>query len=138
MSTYFVGTGVGEPVQCEVTVEQDGQRYSLNNKVRGIASSFQWDGGGPGSSDLARALLWEATGNEPEFRIYRLFKSEVVAAWPLRAGECWRIGQDEIRSWLAGVESDTAVGENAAQTTMRLEQTAERESRLKSYAQRYR
>ncbi len=138
METYFVGTGVGQPPHLDVSVEQNGERYSLRNKVRGVAGDFVWDGGGPGSSDLARALLWEATGSDPEFRIYRLFKSEVVAAWPRQEGECWRISQSEIRAWLAGVESDTVLGENAGQTKTRLDQTEVREARLKSYSDRYR
>jgi len=134
MSKDFVGTGYNEPVSYDVHVEHDGERYSLMHRVQGSYVDFQWDGGGPGSNDLARALLWEGAGTDPEWRTYRLFKNEVVATWPRRAGECWRISEEEIRQWLAGVERDTAQGEDAGQTEARLGQVRARESRLRSFA----
>lgn len=137
MSRDFVGTCYKEPAGCDVHVEQDGKRYSLTHMVRGSSEEFRWDGGGPGSTELARALLWEATGVEPEWRIYRLFKNEVVATWPLRAGECWRISDEEIREWLAGVERDTARPESSSQTEARLGQTRDREGRLKGFARMF-
>jgi Family of unknown function (DUF6166) len=137
MSRDFVGTGYKEPTSYDVHVEHNGQRYSLMHRERGSYVDFQWDSGGPGSTDLARALLWEVTGVEPEWGTYRLFKNEVVAAWPRRLGECWRISEEEIREWLAGVERDTARTESAGQTEARLEQTRRRESRLKGFAQMF-
>jgi hypothetical protein len=109
MSRDFVGTGYKEPVSYDVHVEHDGKRYSLMYRAGGTLVDFRWDGGGPGTTDLARALLWEVTGVAPEWRIYRLFKNEVVATWPRRVGECWRISDEEIRQWLAGVERDTSI-----------------------------
>ena len=134
MSRDFVGTGHQEPTSYDVHVENDGERYSLMHKVQGAFVDFGWDGGGPGTTDLARALLWEVTGVEPEWRTYRLFKNEVVATWPRRAGECWRISEEEIRQWLAGVERDTALAETAGQTEARLGQARNRELRLDSFA----
>src|SRR5438477_393007 len=97
ISKDYIGTGYEDPVRCDVHTEQDGKRYSFTHSVREPNIEYQWDGGGPGSTDLARALLWEVTGVDPEWRIYRLFKSEVVATWPMRVGECWRISEQEIR-----------------------------------------
>jgi hypothetical protein len=134
MSRDFVGTGYSEPVSYDVHVEHDGKRYSLMHRVQGSYVDFQWDGGGPGSTDLARALLWEVTGIDPEWRTYCLFKNEMVATWPARVGECWRISEEDIRQWLAGVERDTAQGEDARQTEARLGQVRARELRLMSFA----
>ena len=137
MSRDFVGTGYKEPVSYDVHVEHDGKRYSLMYKVGGSFVDFQWGGGGPGTTDLARALLWEVTGVAPEWRIYRLFKNEVVATWPRRVGECWRISEEEIRQWLAGVERDTARIEDPSRTDARLGQMRDRELRLKGFAQTF-
>ncbi|MEA2574967.1 MAG: hypothetical protein QOH93_2265 [Chloroflexia bacterium] len=138
MVKQFVGTGHKEPISYDVHVEQDSKRYSLMHRVQGSYVDFQWDGGGPETTDLARALLWEATGIEPEWRIYRHFKNEVVMAWPRHEGECWRISEMEILLWLEGVEQDLARTEDPGQTVSRREQTRQRESRLKSFAQIFR
>jgi hypothetical protein len=138
MNRVFVGTGYREPTSYDVHVEQGSERYSLMHRVRGVYTDFQWDGGGPGTTDLARALLWEVTGVEPEWRIYRLFKNEVVATWPRREGECWRMSEQEVTRWLAGVEQDTTLAENPTQTAARLGQVRKRESRLKSFATMFR
>lgn len=134
MSKYFVGTGYTKPISYDVHVEHDSKRYSLMHKVGGSYADFQWDGGGPGTTDLARALLWEVTGVAPEWRIYRLFKNEVVATWPRCVGECWRISEEEIRRWLAGVEWDTAQTEEPSRTEARQGQMRGRELRLQGFA----
>jgi len=138
MSRDFVGTGHSEPVRYDVHVEEDGSQYSFTQRVGGVATNFQWDAAGPGSNDLARALLWMTTGVEPAWRMYRLFKSDVVSAWPRKVGECWRISDDEISQWLAGVERDTAATENAGQTKARLAQTQARELKVKGFADMFR
>ena len=132
MSRSFVGIGTDEPGGCEVYIEQGATRGRLRHSVSGSNAGFRWDGSGSGSTDLARALLWEATGVEPEWRIYRLFKNEVVATWPMRVGECWRISDDQIRQWLATAERDLAVEENASRTEARLDLMQNRERRLKN------
>jgi hypothetical protein len=133
MTRDFVGTGHGQPTKYDVHIEQDGAHNTLTHSVSGSYVNYQWDGGGPHSAELARALLWVTTGLEPEWRTSRLFKSEVVAAWPRVVGECWRISEEEIRQWLAEVEQDTAHTENAGQTEARLGQTRHRQSRLKGF-----
>jgi hypothetical protein len=134
MSKSYVGTGYEEPGICAVHVEHEGKSYRLTHSVRGSHVNFHWDGGGPGSTDLARALLWDVVGVEPEWKICRLFLTEVVSTWPMGVGECWRISEDEIRRWLAGVERDMARAESASRTEARLEQMRDRESRLRGFA----
>jgi hypothetical protein len=143
LSRDFVGTGYGtaqsqhrdgEPIQYGVHVEEAGKRYSLTQQVRGVATNFKWDGAGPGSNDLARALLWVTTGVEPAWQMYHQFKSEVVSAWPRKVGECWRIGGGDISQWLAGVERNTVAAESAGQTQARLAQTEARELKIEGFA----
>ena len=134
MARYFVGTGYSQPTQYSVHVEEGGKQYSMTQQIRGVPTSYQWDGAGPDSNDLARALLWVTTGVEPAWRMYQLFKSEIVSAWPRKQGECWRISDDNISEWLAGVERDTAATEDTGQTKARLEQTRIRESQVKGFA----
>jgi hypothetical protein len=130
----FVGTGYSSPVRYEVHVEEGGNKRSFTQHARGAATDFQWDGAGPASNDIARALLWVTTGIEPAWQMYHQFKSEVVSGWPRREGECWRISSDEITQWLAGVERDTAATENPGQTQARLSQTLVRELKLSGFA----
>jgi uncharacterized protein DUF6166 len=137
MSRVFVGTGYGEPTTYGVHVEQDGKKYSFTQRIAGAKANFQWDAAGPGSNDLARALLWVTTGVEPAWRMYRLFKSEVVSTWPRKVGECWRISSDEISQWLAGVERDTARTEDASQTEARWLQTHARDLKVKGFARMF-
>lgn len=134
MSRDFVGTGYSEPVRYDVHVEEAGSQYSFTQQVGGVNTNFLWDAAGPGSNDLARALLWVTTGVEPAWQMYRLFKTEVVSAWPRQAGECWRISDDQISQWLAGVERDTAATEKVGQTADRLAQTRARELSVRSFA----
>jgi hypothetical protein len=137
VSREFVGTGSGEHNGYGVHVELDGKRFGLTQRVAGDQVEFQWDGGGPHSTELARSLLWQTTGVEPEWRVYRLFKNEVVATWPYCTGECWRISDQEILAWLAGVERDMAREEDPGQTEARLAQSRHRETRLASFARMF-
>ena len=134
MSKDYVGTGYDDPVRYDVHVEQDGLRRSFTHSAGRPNVEYQWDGGGPGSTELARALLWEVAGVAPEWSVYRLFKNEVVASWPVRRGECWRISDDSIKQWLAGVEHDIELTESASRTEARLEQMHDREMRLKGFS----
>jgi Family of unknown function (DUF6166) len=134
MSRDFVGTGYNGPARYDVHIEEDGKQYSFTQQVRGANTDYEWDGAGPGSNDLARALLWVTTGTEPAWQMYSLFKSQVVGAWPRKVGECWRISDVEISRWLARVERDTAATEDAGQTEARLSQTHARELKIKGFA----
>ena len=137
MSREFVGTGYSAPVRYDVYVEEAGNQRKLTQQVGGAPTNFDWDGAGPGSNDLARALLWVTTGVEPAWQTYRQFKSEVVSTWPRQVGECWRISDAEISRWLAGVERDTAATEEAGQTRARLSQTHARKLKLEGFAAQF-
>jgi hypothetical protein len=137
MTRDFVGTGRGQPTEYDVHIEENGGHYSLTHSVSGSYVTYQWDGSGPHSAELARALLWVTTGVDPEWRTARLFKNEVVAAWPRALGECWRISDEQIRQWLADVERDMARTEDANQTAARLGEIRHRQSRLKGFLQTF-
>jgi hypothetical protein len=134
MSRVFVGRGYSEPTRYKVYTEQDGMRSDMTRQVGGSSVDYQWDGAGPNSAELARALLWLVQGVEPDWRLSRLFASEIISAWPRHAGECWRISEDEINAWLAQVEQDTSRTESTPQTKARLGEALGRESRLRSFA----
>jgi hypothetical protein len=61
---------------------------------------FNWSYGGSGPAELARHLLWHATGrvellDRPD--LYQTFKRRYVVAWEAT----WMIAGDEIREWVA-------------------------------------
>lgn len=134
MTKDYIGTGHQNPTRYDVHIEHGTECSSMRYKLDGVLVDYTWDGGGSGSTDLARALLWDVTGIEPEWRTYRLFKNELVAGWPKHVGECWRISDVEIKKWLAGVERDIALTETASQTAERQKQTVARDSRLARFA----
>ena len=134
MNRDLVGRGYSEPTRYKVYAEQDGMRSDLTHQVGGSPVDYQWDGAGPNSAELARALLWLVRGVEPDWRLSRLFASEIVSAWPRQAGESWRMSEDEINRWLAQVEQDTAGTESTTQTKARLDEALGRESRLRGFA----
>lgn len=89
-----------------VYVEQGGQSYHLTRRVRRARQGYSWDGVGPNSTELARAILWLVTGEEPPWSLYKGFASDVVAHFPAPTGcdgECWRLREDEVRAWLRDV-----------------------------------
>ena len=137
MSKVFVGTGYEGPTRYDVQVEEDGKSYNLTHAVRGIDTDLQWDGSGPQSADLARALLWNVTGVVPEWTTYRLFKSEVVANWPMQAGECWRISDAEIKQWLDGVEQASAKTGSASRADARSGQMNDRAHRMQGFSRAF-
>lgn len=69
-------------------------------------TGFEWGYGGSGPSQLALALLLDATGREDDaLCFYQDFKREVVASWV----DQWAITDDEIERWLALIKKDYAV-----------------------------
>jgi hypothetical protein len=58
---------------------------------------FQWGYGGSGPSQLALALLLDATGNSDlAVRLHQDFKRDFVCGW----GEKWEITTEEINVWV--------------------------------------
>ncbi len=111
MSRVFVGVGhAGHAGHdglsgSDVYVEQNGERQRLTRRVRRLDEGYSWDQVGPRSTELARAMLWLVSGGEPPWSLYRGFTSDVVAHLPVPVceGECWRLGETEIRAWLHDV-----------------------------------
>lgn len=88
---------------CDVYVEQNGRRHRLTRRARRIQESYRWDGVGPDSTELARAILWIVTGAEPPWSLYKGFARDIVAHFPAPAGcngECWRLREEEVLAWL--------------------------------------
>jgi hypothetical protein len=58
---------------------------------------FQWGYGGSGPTQLALALLLDATGDpELSVRLHQDFKEAFVATWD----EKWEITTEQIKSWI--------------------------------------
>ena len=68
-------------------------------------TGFAWGYGGSGPSQLALAILMDATGEQAlALRHYQEFKFNFVAGW----GDSWRITQAEVFSFLASREYPVA------------------------------
>lgn len=75
-------------------------------------TGFEWGYGGSGPSQLALALLLDATGDRDfATRCYHWFKWAVVACW----GETWQITAGEIRGWVERWEREERQREEATQ-----------------------
>jgi hypothetical protein len=81
-----------------VTVERDGQRLPLLHRVRHSPDGLNWGYGGSGPADLARSILWEHLGREPEPALYQDFTWAFVARFP--HGQPWILTGREIERWL--------------------------------------
>ncbi len=88
-----------------VYVVRDGEFRPLRHQLRHSPTGFEWGYGGSGPADLARSLLYDATGSTDG---YQHFKWEVVARFPSdyhravaggRQREEWRITEREVREW---------------------------------------
>src|ERR1044072_4108791 len=101
MSRVFVGVA-HRAHMYDVYVEQDGQRQRMTRKVNRVHKGYRWDGAGPHSTELARAILWLVAGVELPWSFYRGFASDVLASLPVPPceGECWRLSEAEVRAWL--------------------------------------
>lgn len=68
----------------------------LIHRVYHSPTGFEWGYGGSGPADLARSILWDFLGEEPERSLYQSFKNQFVAGW----GDEWEITSEEIKSWI--------------------------------------
>ncbi len=102
----------GDPVVVEVgTFEKEkadfgtgyitkkGNWKPLQHRVLHSPTGFNWGYGGSGPADLARSILWDLLGAEPEPALYQDFKFEFVARW--KATEDWEIDEPAIREWIS-------------------------------------
>ena len=106
MSRVFIGVGqidhsTGQR-RCDVYMEQKGEWQRLQRRVRRVDEGYCWDQAGPRSTELARAILWVVTGEDPPWALYRGFTIDIVAHFPVPVceGECWRLGEEDVRAWL--------------------------------------
>lgn len=87
----------------------NGQSLPLVHRVHHSPSGMEWGYSGSGPADLARSILWEVIGEEPESALYQKFKHDFVSAAPyegfiLHEDEIERWIENEIASWLDGLE----------------------------------
>ena len=122
MKTYFCDRGQGErdggmPVMVinddagvgTYVADERGIPRSLWHHVYHSPDGFSWGYGGSGPSELARCILWDYLGREPEPALYHAFKDEFVATQP--QGGPFRVEGQAIASWLKAkkaVDSSTA------------------------------
>jgi len=104
--------GAGRILGVRVTV--NGREFSPDRSRRvwdHSPTGFEWGYGGSGPSQLALALVLDATG-EPELarRTYQWFKWATVACW----GQSWQITAGEIHQWLAQCQRETRDEEDAS------------------------
>lgn len=88
-----VGAGV---VQMAATPE--GSWLNLEHHVRHSPDGFSWGYGGSGPSELAKDLLWDVRGSEPDVTTYQQFKWDVIAKFPQDAA--WELTEDQVMAWL--------------------------------------
>lgn len=89
----------GEVLGTEVTVNGRPLLIDPSRQVRDHSpTGFEWGYGGSGPSQLALALLLDATGGDRDLstRCYHWFKWATVSGW----GDTWRITAGEIHGWL--------------------------------------
>jgi len=86
-----------------VWVNDDGVTRRLEHKVRHSPSGFEWGYRGSGPADLARSLLWDVMGEEPEPEVYQKFKVEMLA--DLEDDE-WTMTEVEILDAVARISRD--------------------------------
>ncbi len=87
-----------------VTVTCDGDPLDPRFDLRRHSDGFEFGYGGSGPAQLALAILSHALGDdELASAHYQKFKFQVIAKLQESS---WRITQQEVRSWIAGVLAD--------------------------------
>jgi len=81
-----------------VVVVAEGEKpVRLSHHVQHSPDGFNWGYGGSGPAELARCLLWDLLGEEPEVAIYQGFKREIIAA---QTKDAFCLTSTEISCWL--------------------------------------
>lgn len=91
------GDGTGPAIV--VVEDPDGPDRPLEHRLRHSPTGFSWGYPGSGPADLARSILWDHLGREPEPGLYQRFKRAFIAPLPIGAG--WTITAAAIAAWLA-------------------------------------
>lgn len=102
MKIYIgIGHDDQEAGPARIYVSRPGEELEpLQHRERHSPDGFNWGYGGSGPADTARSILWDVIGREPEPELYQRFKREYVSSWPMQPGECWRISDREIQTWI--------------------------------------
>lgn len=87
----------------------NGQSTPLTHRVQHSPTGMEWGYNGSGPADLARSILWELIGEEPETALYQKFKYNFIATAPyvgfvLQEDEIEMWIENEIKDWLDGFE----------------------------------
>ena len=92
----------GEPPH-KVTVEVQAlgvtQRRDLTHHIYHSPTGYSWGYEGSGPAELAKDILWDVTGSQPDPAVYQAFKREVIAGFD--GSLSWMLLEQDIRNWLA-------------------------------------
>ncbi len=70
---------------------------ALEHRVCHSLTGFEWGcNGSAGPADLAKSILWDLLGAEPQPTLYQSFKERFVANW----SDSWQIDTAIIEKWL--------------------------------------
>jgi len=81
------------------TYVDTGKEFPVTHHVRHSPDGFNWGYSGSGPAELARCLLWDVMGYEPDPALYQEFKAQVVAT--LVQDRSWQLPVGMIVSWLS-------------------------------------
>lgn len=104
MKVYH-GLRLGPDTASEVEVivtDAHGPGKPLRHRVRHSPTGFNWGYAGSGPADLARSILWDCLGREPDTSLYQAFKAQFVATWMETE---WSIDEPTIIAWVASIEN---------------------------------
>lgn len=104
MTKIYEGIAVTGKVYVE---PKDGQRYELEHHVQHSPTGFSWGYCGSGCAELARCILWDYLGREPEPVLYQKFKVDYISHF--RIDQNWIFGSESIQMWLEDEDLITEV-----------------------------
>lgn len=102
MPRLYIGTRHPETGVCQIAVELGGcvrvvdPRHDLRNHS---SDGFNWGYGGSGPAQAALAVLADCLDDDELAQaLYQPFKWAFLAK---QTGNCWTLGEDQIRAWVA-------------------------------------
>lgn len=112
MTVRYYGTRRGLLVgTCKVYAEDEhGRRRRLRHRTSVHSHSptgFEWGYGGSGPAELARALVKDATGADPEPRLYHAFKWQFVAVFN---HDGWTLDAAVVRAFVQSAKAAEIAG----------------------------
>lgn len=89
--------GVAATRKVYVHLESEPKR-ELEHHLHHSPDGFSWGYLGSGCAELARCILWDHLGSQPQAALYQKFKEDYIARF--RIDQDWLLGSDAIRVWL--------------------------------------